>query len=204
MGYNNKGTLWNDELIKDRILEVVNFFNIDYMPSHSTFNEYYNNNSLSNKISKTGGIFKWAEKLGLKTKDSCTVFGIKYEEKCKEDLKKKLNIDSTLTTILSPYDVLYENCRIDVKVSNVVYTNGCPYFTFNINDNMCGSDIYIFYCVENDIVLKTYIIPSWKLSDKKQLSIGYSKSKYDVFINKWELVIKLNKLKKEFLENLGD
>ena len=51
MGYTH-GTRWTDEIIKNKILEVVKFYNLDRMPTRSEVEVYFGDYSLSNAIDR--------------------------------------------------------------------------------------------------------------------------------------------------------
>ena len=113
-------------------------------------------------------------------------------------------MESSLTPVKSPYDVKVNSVRIDVKMSNLFYSKTQKYYSysFNINDSNCGSDFYVFYCVNNEIIVKTYVIPSKALEDKKQFSIVANGSKYDKFLNRWDLIQSYNELLISFINNI--
>lgn len=199
MGYSH-GQKWNDKLIEEKIYEAMKILKISRMPTRSEMVKVFNNDALSNKISRTLGFIGWAEKLALPIKTSESVKGWAYEEQALKDIEKNLNIKGELTPVKSPYDVRVEYCRIDVKMSNKVHneTDG-HYYTYNINDYNCGSDLYIFYCVDNNQIQKIYIIPRIVLKNKKQFSIGVYKSKYDEYLNRWNLIENFNNNYKQWL-----
>ncbi|MCK9198921.1 MAG: hypothetical protein M0P49_04895 [Bacilli bacterium] len=201
MGYAH-GQKWTDELIENRIYESMKVLKISRMPTRSEVDKVFNNKSLSNKISKTLGFMGWAEKLALPVKTSDSVKGWAYEEQAIKDIEENLHIKGELTPVKSPYDVSVGYCRIDVKMSNKVYNEATGYYyTFNINDNNCGSDFYIIYCVDNNKVQKIYIVPRIVLKNKKQFSIGIYKSKYDEYLNRWDLIEKFNANYKQWLND---
>jgi len=185
MGYAH-GTMWNDELIKEKILGCMKSLNIDRMPSRTEMDLVYKDSSLSNKLCKSGGIYSWANKLNIPIKDSETLKGIRYEEIFKEKLIS-IGYKAELTPVKFPYDILCQDfVKIDVKVSMGVYTNDSFYFTFNLEYKIPKCDIYAFYCV-NDKQSKLYIIPSHKLIGIKQLSVGLV-SEYDIYVDRYDLL----------------
>lgn len=195
MGHSH-GIEWTDKLVEEKIVECIRTFKLNRMPTNKECIKFMGTASLSCKISKTLGFGGWAKKLNLQIKDSCSKKGWAYEEICVRDIKTILNKEGFLTPVKSPYDIKVGGVRIDVKMSNLFYSKTQKYhcYTFNINDSNCGSDIYVFYCVDHEVVKKIYIIPSKVLSNKKQFSVGVNESKYDNFLDKWDLIEKYNDL----------
>lgn len=187
-------------MMKEKIYEIMNFYNIDRMPTHREMTEYLGSYSLSCYVSKNGGSYAIAKSLGLGIKDSETKTGIKYEEHA-IDLLNKLGFKCIHTGANSfPYDILVDNCvKIDVKASNLCHVRGSKYFSANMGHNHHACDVFIFFCIENCVISKTYIIPSFILDGIKQISVGYEKSKYDIYIDRWDII---SRFKKAFIEVL--
>ena len=193
------GIKWTEELIKEKIKECMDILKIERMPTNKECKQAFGNVALSNKITKTLGFKGWAEKLNLQTKESASSKGWEYEEICKKDIERVTGISCELTPVKSPYDILAGKTRIDVKMSNLNYSKGQDFYfyTFNIHNLNCGSDFYVLYCTDNGKVKKIYVIPRQNLNKLSQLSIGVNKSKYDKYINRWDLLEKHN----EYLNN---
>ena len=188
MGYSH-GKRWTYEDIKNEIYEVIDFLGIQRMPSRQEIEDYYSNSSLTNKISKTGGLYKWAKILGLEVKKSDTKLGIQYEQTIKEKLEK-IGFTCELTSIRHPYDILVNGrVKIDVKVENISKVRGYDVYSFRLEKRMQTCDLYVAICLdEKKQMKKTYVIPSSIMSGKCQLCIGVWKSKYDVFLEGWDLI----------------
>lgn len=183
MGHTH-GILWTDDLIKEKIEYVMTMLEIDRMPSDSECKFATGNGALSNKISKTGGFYFWANKLELDVKNCETKLGINHEESMLKEIQKKYNAE--LTTVKFPYDILVEGMvKIDVKYSNLYSYSHGEYYSFNLEQSLPKSDILILIC-ENK---KTLIIPSHKVNGLTQVSVGTT-SKYDEYIGKWEYLDK--------------
>ena len=54
MGYKH-GTRWTDDVIKERILEIVKFNRLDRMPTSSEAEAYFGDCSLTNAVSRRKG-----------------------------------------------------------------------------------------------------------------------------------------------------
>ena len=180
---------WTDELIKEKILEVVEYHGYNRMPTKKEIEDYYGDGALTNKISKTGGFEAWAKKLKLSQKPCDSMLGIKYEKHTKKFLEEK-GFNCELTSTNHPYDILVnDSIKIDVKVSNPVAINNSKAYTFNIEKKQPTCDLYVAYCLDdNKEIVKTYIIPAPVLAGKCQLSVGINESKYDAYLDNWNLI----------------
>ena len=98
-----------------------------------------------------------------------------------------------------PYDLLVgNNIKVDVKVSKM-YNNTIKMYTFNLEKRFPTCDIFVAYCIDdNKNIVKTYVIPSAILSGITQLSVGIDKSKYDIYLDKWDIVDKYAKFYASF------
>ena len=184
---------WTENLIKERILEVVDFHGYNRMPTVKEIENYYGNTALINKISTTGGCETWAKKLNLSRKPYKSMLALQYEKYTKEVLEKK-GFNCELTSTKFPYDILVNNgVKIDVKVSNLVSIGDSKAYTFNLEKKQPTCDLYVAYCLdENKEITKTYIIPSRVLTGQCQLSLGKDNSVYDIYLDRWELIKRFN------------
>lgn len=164
--------------------------NIERMPTRTEIETVTNDSALTNKISKTGGTKYWANKLNLDLKDSETKLGQEWEMYAKSELEN-LGYEVEKMTTKHPYDLLVNNnIKVDVKVSRYYKGKGFKYHTFNMEKKYHNCDIFI--CIgldEEDHVVKTLVIPSKYLMNKKQLSVGIE-SKYDKFNDRWDYIEK--------------
>lgn len=202
MGYAH-GMRWDGELVKEKVFEAMNYYKIDRMPSKKELDEYFGNSGLSNRISKTGGFYKLANALDLDVKKTETQEGLEYELLAIDKLEKMGHRCIHTGGKRFPYDILVDDCvKIDVKMSNPICSrdNGFKYFTANLEKKRQTCDLYIFYCVENEAVSKIYVIPSFILSGNSQLSIGYKESKYDIYLDRWDYVKRLDSAFKSLIQ----
>lgn len=186
-------TYWTDELIEERILEVVDFHGYSRMPTMKEIEDYYGNTALTKKIGASGGFEAWANKLKLSRKPCESVLAAQYEKLAKKTLEEK-GFNCELTSVKHPYDILVNGgVKIDVKVSNLVAIGDSKAYTFNIEKKQPTCDLYVAYCLdENKEIAKTYIIPSRVLTGQCQLSLGKDNSEYDIYLNRWELIKRFN------------
>ena len=180
---------WTDELIKERIMEVVDFHGYNRMPTMKEIEDYYGNTALVKKIGAAGGFEAWANKLGLSRKPCESVLAVQYEKHAKKTLEEK-GFNCELTSVKHPYDILVNGgVKIDVKVSNLVAIGDSKAYTFNIEKKQPTCDLYVAYCLnDNKEIAKTYIIPAPILTGKSQLSVGVNDSKYDAYLDNWNLI----------------
>lgn len=196
MGYAH-GIQWDDKKIENGIKEVMKKAKINTMPTHTQMDKITGSMALSNAVSKHGGSKYWADKLGLEIKFCESKLGYDFECECMNKLNS-FGYDCELTKARYAYDILANNnIKIDVKCSNLYKNDKVTYYTFNLEKSKPTCDIYVCYCVNDDIVQKVYVIPSCVLSGKTQLTLGVEKSKYDKYINAWSIVSKYDDFYKE-------
>lgn len=174
-------TQWNDDKVKEEILEVKKVLNLKRMPTRKEIETVTGNNSLTSRISRTKGYYGWAKELNLNVKESETTFGKKYEYIVK-DFLEELGYNVEKMPQNYSFDLLINNfVKIDVKVAKP-YTSldNSIWHTFNLYKKYAYCDIYIALCLDNnENIEKMLIIPSSKCQIK-QLSVG-KKSKYDIY-----------------------
>lgn len=197
MGYTH-GKKWNQTTIENELKEVMRIANIETMPTHSLMNAITGNCGLSLAVSRNGGTKYWASRIGVEIKYCETELGYLYESECMGYLINNYGYECERTKERYPYDLLVNrNIKVDVKSGNLYHGIKGDYYTFNLAKAKPICDIYVCYCMD-DGVKKVYIIPSCVLSGKTQLSIGKFRSKYDKYIDNWELFKTYN----DFYENL--
>lgn len=190
MGY-TRGTRWTPELIEQRILEVKSDLNIDHMPTRSEIFSLRYNDPLHNGIVRHGGYDYWAKKLGLKIKDSESKTGWDYEEKAIKLLESR-GYNVKRMSRKHPYDLLINGfIKIDVKVGKPWILRGSRVHTFGINKKNPVCDLYMIFALdESGEIERLFIIPSIEL---KLISMCIGKnSKYNKFIDRWDLIEKYN------------
>lgn len=184
MGYTH-GIEWNEELIEKAIKNVVEEAKISTFPTRSQMETMTGSTALLNAIRRHGGTRYWAERLGLEMKPSESKLGEEYELICMQYIKH-LGYRCERTPARYPYDLLAErNIKVDVKCGNLYKGQQGEYYTFNLEKAMPTCDIFVCYCLDNNTVTKTYVIPSSVLSGKTQLSISKKQSKYDIYYEAW-------------------
>ncbi|GAA0115256.1 hypothetical protein [Clostridium senegalense] len=193
---NTHGKQWSEDEVKEEIFKVMEFLNIETMPSNSELIKVTKNYSLSNKIARSGGFKFWAKKLGLELKESDSKFGWKGE-KIIFDLLTKKQYKVERMSVRYPFDLLVnENIKIDVKTANRHSPSNAKYYfhTFNLEKKNPTCDIYVCLAFNNENLEKLLIIPS-KFLRKTQLSIG-KESQYDKYINRWDYIEEYDKFYK--------
>lgn len=198
--------IWTEELIEEKIMEVVQKEKIAYFPTHRQLRKYYQDAALTNAIGKTGGSVYWSEKIGLPLKDSFSTTGLLYETKAIEDIYKYTGLKSEKTPFKHPYDLYVDgSVKVDVKVSHpTVHKKSTDLYTFNIDKIYPTCDFYVVYCINNEEeVIKTLIIPSDKIAGIQQLTVG-PKSKYDIYRNRWDYIKRYNAYCKALAKKAGE
>lgn len=174
--------------IEEQLLDVVEFLDIDRMPTHKEMKETTGSYSLSNKINKTGGSKYWAERLGFKIKRSETGLSFVTEAEVERTLRN-MGHKCELTSAKFPYDILVDGVvKIDVKAARVTKVRNSPVYSFNLEKKKQTCDVYVALCLDNEQIIKTYIIPAHLMTGKKQLCIGFHKSSYDRYIDRWDII----------------
>lgn len=188
----NNNIVWKKGLVEKKIIEVSNLFNKGTMPTKKQCDEYMGNCSLSNKISKSGGFNYWADKLNLKRSKSETNKGKKYENILEKYLNETYGYKIKQMSTKFPYDILVEDfIKIDVKIGNLYNYNNGNYYSFNLETKDIKCDFFVCYALNEDKEIgKVYIIPSFIMQGKIQLSIGQINSKYDKYLDAWYLIEK--------------
>ena len=194
----NKYTVkWSDNNIENAILEVVRKAKITSFPTHSQMQEITGSEALSNAVSKHGGSRYWSKRLGLEMKKCESKVGFDFECECLHYLVS-LGYDCELTIARYPYDLLANrNIKVDVKCSNLYHAKSGDFYTFNLEKKMPTCDVFVCYCVSEYDIEKTYVIPSCILSGITQLSIGKKNSKYDKYIDKWDIFARYDEFYKK-------
>lgn len=202
MGHTH-GISWTDELIEEKIFEVINELQLDHFPTHSEIISVLGNRGLAAKISKHKGTVYWAEKLGLPLKYSETSFGNKHEVIAISDIFENTGLHSVQTSSGHPYDLLTDNSvKIDVKVSKK-FTNNCNVqaYSFNLEKREPTCDLFILYCLNDDETYdKVLVIPSCSLLGQTQIGVG-EKSKWDFYNNRWDYIKQYSNFYKRYKTN---
>ncbi|HBF0856743.1 TPA: hypothetical protein KNP56_003561 [Clostridioides difficile] len=187
VGYSH-GIKWDDSKITNEIIHVKNILGIDRMPTKSEIEFVTKSNSLSCKISKSGGFKEWAYRLNLEIKKSESDLGSKWEMYIKNILEAR-GYEISKMSFKHPYDLLVNNnIKVDVKVSSLYENEDSKYHSFNLEKKYHNCDIFILVALDEfGSPLKILIVPSKELMGQKQVSIGY-KSKYDKFDSRFELI----------------
>lgn len=191
---------WNENKIENELKDIIKVYGFSRMPTNSEIVNIKGNYSLSNAIRRNGGLEYWRIKLKMEKGKSETSLGEKYEKITKDFLEEIFGFDCVHIGKKFPYDLLVESIvKIDVKVACL---NNKNYFSFNLENKNSRSDFYVCYCLDtNEKINKIYVIPSFVMQGKKQLSLGKNSSDtYDKYIGKWCYIEKFLKKYREFLK----
>ena len=195
MGYTN-GRKWSEDEVRKEIMNIVETLDLKHFPTKSQIINFYGNNSLANKISRSGGSRYYADLLKLEIVNCESEFGNFFEELAIDEILENTGFSSLHTNVKYPYDLLTNgNIKVDVKASKKVKNKNAnfPYHSFNLEKREPTCDIFVFFCLdENMEIEKRVIIPSCLLSGKTQVGMG-GLSKWDAYIDKWEYFDMYNK-----------
>ena len=195
MGYTH-GRKWSEDEVRKEIMNIVETLDLKHFPTKSQIINFYGNNSLANKISRSGGSRYYADLLKLEIVNCESEFGNFFEELAIDEILENTGFSSLHTNVKYPYDLLTNgNIKVDVKASKKVKNKNAnfPYHSFNLEKREPTCDIFVFYCLdENMEIEKRVIIPSCLLSGKTQVGMG-GLSKWDAYIDKWEYFDMYNK-----------
>lgn len=188
MGYTH-GTKWTDELIKQKILEVVEALKLDRMPSRKECVDYFHDSSLAEAVSRR---YKWhnlADELGLQMKESETFFGKSYETMATE-LLQSLGFEVRRMSQNFPYDLLVDDCvKVDVKASRLYKGKLGNFYSFNLEKPFATCDFFLLFAIDDDnAIARKMVVPSSHVISTTQISVGEHKSKYYQFTDRFDLI----------------
>lgn len=188
MGYTH-GTKWTDELIKQKVLEVIDALKLDRMPSRKECENYFHNTALTNAISDRCGWYNLAKELGIEIKESETHFGKTYEARATEMLQG-MGFEVRRMSQNFPYDLLVDDCvKIDVKASRLYRGKQGNFYSFNLEKSFATCDFFILLTVsDDDTIERKMIVPSSHVIANNQISVGEHKSKYYQYTDRFDLI----------------
>lgn len=188
MGYAH-GTQWTEDLVKQKVLEVMEALKLDRMPSRSECESYFHGTGLTNAISRRYGWYNLAEKLGISVKDSQSRFGKSYETLATEMLQA-MGFEVRRMSQNFPYDLLVDNCvKIDVKASRLYRGKQGNFYSYNLEKPFATCDFFILLAVnDDDTINRKMVVPSNQVIANNQISVGEHRSKYHRFTDRFDLI----------------
>jgi hypothetical protein len=188
MGHTH-GTQWTDELVKQKVLEVIEAMKLDRMPSRKECENYFHGTGLTNVISRRYGWYNLAKELGFDIKESETRFGKTYEARATEMLQG-MGFEVRRMSQNFPYDLLVDDCvKIDVKASRLYRGKQGNFYSFNLEKSFATCDFFLLLAVsDEDTIERKMVVPSSCVIANNQISIGEHKSKYYQFTDRFDLV----------------
>lgn len=189
MGYTH-GIKWTEELIEEKLMEVASTLNPIRMPSLAEIEKHYGDSALTNKLCKTGGLYYWADKLGLEIKHSETLLGVQTEKQVAKILAR-LGYEVEETPIRHPYDLLVNGCvKVDVKAANISYIRGSKIRAYRLAKRQHTCDIYLFCEIDDSKISNVYVVPASVVTNQVQVEMGTSKTIYEKYRNRYDLIQK--------------
>ncbi len=188
MGHTH-GTHWTNELIKQKVLEVIDALKLDRMPSRKECENYFHDTSLTNAITRRCGWYNLAKELGIDIKTSETQFGKSYETMATEMLQA-MGFEVRRMSQNFPYDLLVDDCvKVDVKASRLYRGKQGNFYSFNLEKPFATCDFFILLAIEDDKTIgRKMIVPSNQVIANNQISVGEHKSKYYQFTDRFDLI----------------
>lgn len=185
---------WTEELITEKIFEVIHKEKLTHFPTRNDLRNYYHDEALNNALSRRGGTDYWSKKLGLPIKESKSSTGLFYESMAVEDIFKYTGLKSIMMPHSYAYDLFVgDSVKVDVKASHpTVHKKNTDLYTFALEKKYPTCDFFIAYCINNEEeIVKTFVIPSCRLAGMVQLTLG-EESKYNIFRNRWDYLTRYN------------
>lgn len=189
MGYTH-GIKWTEELIEEKLMEVANTFDPVRMPSLAEIRRHYGDNALKSQLCRTGGVYRWAEKLGLEVKHSETLLGVQTEKQVAKILTR-LGYEVEETPIRHPYDLLINGCvKVDVKAANISYIRGSKIRAYRLAKRQHTCDIYLFCEIDDNKISNVYVVPASAVTNQVQVEMGTFKTIYEKYRDRYDLIQK--------------
>lgn len=191
--YDEKAEIsWTDDAIREALLHMIESTGQKTMPTHKETLAFYGNYKLSNAIRRNGGTKRWAEELGMDTKECESKLGAQYEDYFVAEMMQRGRECErvNLRDGRFPYDAIVDGTiKVDVKAARPTSIHGYRFFCFNLEKKMQTCDFYVAYCInEKNELEKVYVIPSNIMHGKKQLSVGTKRSKYNSYVGRYDLI----------------
>ena len=150
MGYTH-GRKWSEDEVKKEIMNIVETLDLKHFPTKSQIINFYGNNSLANKISRSGGSRYYADLLRLEIVNCESEFGNFFEEFAIDEILENTGFSSLHTKARYPYDLLTNgNIKVDVKASMKVKNKkaNLPYHSFNLEKKRTNLRHFYFLLLE--------------------------------------------------------
>jgi len=116
----------------------------------------YRKRTIDNEILSTAGLGRKYEKIALSVLQGA--------------------VDCNADCFHGGYDLVWNNCKIEVKMRNVNKNNRWGF----TSKKTCNADYFLLFCVNNDITEKLLLLPREIFGDN--LNIGRLCTKYDKFL----------------------
>lgn len=187
---------WTDETIKQAIMDVVNTLSINHMPTRNEIRDFYGDDALTNRVSKTYGYYGWAKIIGLPVKQNDTLKG-KTSEKAATEILSSHGYEVIQMSQNYPYDLLINSAvKIDVKFSNLYHGQHGHFYSFALRKKYPTCDVYMMIANADDGEKKVYILPSKDVS-QIQIAIGENSSIYEKYRDRYDIIDQYLKLYSE-------
>ena len=160
MGYAH-GFRWSDELVESELRPIGR--KMGRMPSSTELRDM-GRNSLACAISRSGGYYRWSQRLGLEQKGTETHWAQKWERH-EVEFFSALGFGVQRQSTKSKFDLLVQGQRVDVKAARwTPFRKGGKFgsFVFAGLKWGAGCDVFDLLCIEGEAVKHRYLIPADK------------------------------------------
>ena len=162
---------WNEAMIADRIME--NYRSTGLMPTNQYLKET-GQSDLANKICKSGGFLKWAERLGLSREHSDSDTGWDGEKRVQKILESAGFQVERIAAVKWPFDLLINKVlRVDVKSANFAEYGPCKGWFYSIG-KAPQADLIALHQLDTG---ETYWIP-WNIVPHSSVTISKDGGKW--------------------------
>lgn len=179
---------YNHELIKQEIEKVAEIRGCFPSSQYLRQNGYCD---LDNAIQRSGGFKYWRE-----TMEDKLVFTNNIGDDGEETIQTKLEslgYKVTKETRKNLYDLtVNDNVRVECKLSHISLFNGFEGYSCNLHKHTTAFDILIVICRDKENNDTFYVIPHTKVFNHSQISFGINKSKWDKYIDNFQIIDKYN------------
>lgn len=186
MGYTH-GKQWSEEEIKSELAKLIKEKGLSRMLTLREMIISTGGQALSNAVTRSGGVRKWANELNVLLTHSNTRKGWEGEEKAKIILEQEgFTVDRM--TARHPFDLLVNDvAKVDVKCAEPhTFKCGAQAYCYHLEKKIPTCDFYML--IANGREKGTvFIVPASNMR-QKQISIGMKSSVYDKFVKRFDIL----------------
>lgn len=178
---------WTEETIKAELSTLINSKGTLTMPTLREMNISTGDCALSNAVTKSGGVRRWAATLGVPLSHSNTEKGWEGEARAKAILERQGFTVERMST-RHPFDLLVNDvAKVDVKCAKPhTFACGAQAYCYNLEKKIPTCDFFMLIA-EGREKGEVFIVPASNMR-QTQVSVGMKASAYDKFIEKFDIL----------------